>query len=278
MARGKQLSPQDRSRICELASIHITPSRIHKLHHERAIGTIKSTIRKESTRVDNVTNPGKGRPRALTKEQRDHIYNITNHINPHIKIRNLLHEVSDNYKARSLQMLLREMNQRKWRQRNRPKLTQAHADARLAWAISHQTYSIIDWHKVTWSDECTVERGRGVRPVWTLVRPCEQLYLKDVEPVLCSGKGVKKMLWAAFGSNRRTGLMPLDGDPESARGGVSAWVIKAVYQAFLPDVMVEGGEFMHDGAGQHRGHIVTDILRQMEIKVMVWHGQLIPLI
>jgi transposase len=162
------------------------------------------------------------------------------------------------------------MNMRKWRQRNRPKITQAHADARLAWAIEHQNYSEIDWYKVSWSDECTIERGIGVKPVWTFVRPCNQILLKDVHPVRSTGKGVKKMLWAAFGSNRRTGLVPLDGDPLAARGGVSSWVIREVYRAYLPDIMVEGGQFMHDGAGPHRGHIVVDLLRQMGIRVMRW--------
>jgi transposase len=77
------------------------------------------------------------------------------------------------------------------------------------------------------------------------------------------------MLWAAFGHNRRTGLVPLDGDPLVARGGVTSWVIKE-YQAYLPDIMVEGGEFMYNGAGPHCGHIVRDILREMEIRVMSW--------
>ena len=78
------------------------------------------------------------------------------------------------------------------------------------------------------------------------------------------------MLWAAFGHNRRIGLIPLDGDPLAARGGVTSWDIRNLYEAFLPDIIVEGGEFMHDGAGPHRGLIVKEILREMEIRVMEW--------
>jgi len=78
------------------------------------------------------------------------------------------------------------------------------------------------------------------------------------------------MLWAAFGHNRRTGLVPLDGDLLAAREGITSWVIRELYQAFLPDIIVEGGEFMHDGAGPHRGHIVKDILREIGIRVMTW--------
>jgi transposase len=185
-------------------------------------------------------------------------------------MRDLLREVNDACKKRCLQSLLRDMNKKKWIQKKRPFITPAHAEARLQWAIRHQAYTLNQWMKVSWSDECTVERGVGVQPVWTFVRPRDQVRLGDVQPVRCSGKGVKKMLWAAFGHDRRTGLVPLDGDPEAARGGVSSWVIKELYQAFLPDIMVPDGEFMHDGAGPHRGHIVKDILREMNIRVMSW--------
>jgi hypothetical protein len=119
----------------------------------------------------------------------------------------------------------------------------------------------MDWHKVSWLDECTIERGIGVKPVWTFTRPCDQILIKDIHLVRSTGKGVRKMLWAAFGSNRRTGLVPVDGDPEAPRGGVTSWVIREVYRAFLPDIIVKGGEFMHDRAGPYRGHIILDLLR-----------------
>jgi transposase len=77
------------------------------------------------------------------------------------------------------------------------------------------------------------------------------------------------MLWAAFGHNRRTGIIPLDGDLLAARNRITSWVIRALYQAFLPDI-IERGEFMHDGARPHPGHIVRDILREMQIRVMFW--------
>ena len=38
------------------------------------------------------------------------------------------------------------------------------------------------------------------------------------------------MFWAAFSQTLRTGLIPLDGDPTSARGRVTARVIIDLYQ------------------------------------------------
>ena len=45
--RGKELSPQTRSRICELNSIGWGYKRIHNKHPEIPISTIKSTIYNE---------------------------------------------------------------------------------------------------------------------------------------------------------------------------------------------------------------------------------------
>lgn len=157
-------------------------------------------------------------------------------------MRDLLREVDDAIKKRSLQGLLREMGKKKWMQKKRPVITVHHANARLAWALRYQAYTLQDWMKVSWSDECTVERGVGIKPLWTFTRPRDQVQLRDIQPVRCSEKGVKQMLWAAFGHNRRTVLVPLAGDPLAARGGVTSRVIRALYEAFLPSIMVEGGE------------------------------------
>lgn len=266
-----ELSPQMRARIVELASEHWSAPRIHRKYPEIPLSTIRLTIKTYPFGTTDFTSKSRtGRPRALTEEQRDHVYDIVNHSNPHIKMRDLLREVNNDCKKRCMQSLLRAMDKKKWLQKKRPFITPAHAKARLEWAIRHQAYTLNDWMKVSWSDECTIERGVGIKPIWTFTRPKDQLREGDIQAVRCSGKGVKKMFWAAFGHNRRTGLIPLDGDPLAARGGVTSWVIRALYSAFLPEIVVEGGEFMHDGAGPHRGNIVKEILREMHIRVMEW--------
>lgn len=37
------------------------------------------------------------------------------------------------------------------------------------------------------------------------------------------------MFWAAFGEDIHTGLIPLDGDEDAPRGGISARVIRDLY-------------------------------------------------
>lgn len=109
--RGKELSPQTRSRICELNSIGWGYKRIYKKHPEIPISTIKSTIYNERKRLDNHSLPRSGRPNVLTEEQRDHLYDlITN--NPDMKMRDLLESVDEAVKERSIRRLLNEMGRR----------------------------------------------------------------------------------------------------------------------------------------------------------------------
>ena len=118
MPLRRELIPQMRARICELHSLKWGPLQIHKRHPEIPLGSIKTTIRRQALRDDHTSRPRTGRPRALTEEQRDYIYDVVNHTNPQIKMRDLLREVDDVVKKRSLQGLLREIGKKKWLQKN----------------------------------------------------------------------------------------------------------------------------------------------------------------
>lgn len=81
------------------------------------------------------------------------------------------------------------------------------------------------------------------------------------------------MFWAAFsGSGRRTGLIPLFGDPDSPRGGVNRFIILELYQRVLPTLMngVEDAIFQQDNAPVHTAHVVRDWLADQEFQVMNW--------
>lgn len=78
------------------------------------------------------------------------------------------------------------------------------------------------------------------------------------------------MFWAAFsGVTRRTGLIPLFGDPESECGGINRFVIRDLYLQILPILLSnEGSIFQHDIAPTHTAHVVRDALRDMDIEVI----------
>ena len=59
----------------------------------------------------------------------------------------------------------------KWRCSWRPYLTEENAQKRLQWAYRYRHFVAEYWARVYWSDECTIERGIGIRREWTFTRP-----------------------------------------------------------------------------------------------------------
>ena len=140
-----ELTPQMRARIVELSSERWSAPRIHRKYPEIPLSTIRFTIKwYPFGTTDFTSKPRIGRPRALTEEQRDHVYDIVTNSNPQIKMRDLLREVNDDCKKRCMQSLLRSMDKKKWIQKKRPYITPAHAQKRLEWAIRHQAYTLND--------------------------------------------------------------------------------------------------------------------------------------
>ena len=111
--KGRELSPQMRSRICELKSVGYSYSKIHSVHPEIPLSTIKSTCQREKVRDNNCSKPRSGAPRKLTEEQRDYLYDLAVHQNPHITIQELCSEVDFVVQKRSIQRLMQEMTARK---------------------------------------------------------------------------------------------------------------------------------------------------------------------
>lgn len=53
-----------------------------------------------------------------------------------------------------------------WRCKKRPELIEVYAAKCLAWCIAYKGWTMEEWGMVVWSDECSVERGRGKRQEW----------------------------------------------------------------------------------------------------------------
>lgn len=107
--RGKELSPTVRSRICELHNAGYGYKRIHQIHPEVPVSTIRYTIKKEADRRDNKSMSRPGQPKKLSEEQRKLIYDTVTSGNPNISNTELLASVGNAVKLRALQYVLREM-------------------------------------------------------------------------------------------------------------------------------------------------------------------------
>jgi transposase len=221
--RGPKLDCLTRAMICEL---HATngwgATTIKKIRFpDIPRSTIQYTLTQEAKRQKQQSLPRSGAPKKPTEDDRDHIYETIQE-KPSVLIEDLLSEVDFKVHRMSIWRLTHEMGLRKWRKMQRPLLTPLHAEKRLNWALRYQHFTSIDWARVYWSGECTVKRGIGQHREWTFIRPKDQLFQhskegSQVQMVPARGKQIKQMFWAAFcGLPRRSGLIPLFGDPESS--------------------------------------------------------------
>ncbi len=78
------------------------------------------------------------------------------------------------------------------------------------------------------------------------------------------------MFWAAFGHGIRTELIPMKGDPLSARGGVTARIYEDILNRYLPSIIGPGNIFMQDNASIHRAYIIRDWFRDHNIELIDW--------
>ncbi|KAJ5280899.1 hypothetical protein N7478_006271 [Penicillium angulare] len=272
--RGPQLDVYTRTKITTLRLEGLKYKEIHARLPHIPFGTIASTCYLENKRENNTTSPRSGRPRKISEDDRDRMFEAI-YGNPRTKIEDLMDACDCQVYRQSIWRLLKEANMRKWRCMYRPELTDEWASKRLQWALTWQNLTPEEWKlRLYWSDESTVERGKGARQEWTFTRPKYQAETRDVQTF--SYKGVKQMFWAAFsGCGRRTGLIPLYppvNEEGEIVGGINRWVILELYQSVLP-TLINGNEnavFMQDNAPVHTAYVVRDWLRDQDFEVMVW--------
>ena len=267
-----ELTPHLRTQITTLKEVAgWSYGEIHKKFPDLPLSTIKMTCLRSRIRHKEESLKRSGRPSKLDDNDRQKILQKI-HEQPRVLYEDLLAEVDHKVKKRSIARLLGVENLKKWRVMKRPYLTPEHAMARLRWAEHYQYFTKEDFDRVFWSDECTIERGFGLRPEYSFIRPSEQAAAGKVIPTPHRGFQVKQMFWAAFaGSLRRSGLIALYGDPNSPRGGVNRFVILDLYERVLPTLLIDPSSiFMQDNASTHTALIVRDYIQSLGREIMIW--------
>ncbi|EED15687.1 hypothetical protein TSTA_051250, partial [Talaromyces stipitatus ATCC 10500] len=138
--------------------------------------TIRNTIKKEQERINQRSKTRSGAPAKLTEEDKQKLIDLTTQ-NPHIKYEELRNAVDNKVTIRTIQNMFQQIHKRKWKQ---------------PWALRYETYTPREWQRILWSDECTVERGKGGQLIWTWHSLSEQLQEHDIREIR-TGMSIKKM-------------------------------------------------------------------------------------
>jgi len=149
-------------------------------------------------------------------------------------------------------------------------LSEEDARQRMIWARKYQYFTYLQWRRVRWSDECSIELGKGQKPSYVFSSAGKERLRPELVQEKPCGKQKCQMFWAAFGYGIRTPLVPMEGDSDSRRGGVTAKVYKDILDEYLPPILGIGAIFMQDNAPIHTARIIRDWLIENGVKVMVW--------
>ena len=137
----------------------------------------------------------------------------------------------------------------------KPFLKPSHIKARLDWAREHKGWTEEDWKHVIWTDESSVEIGKGSKVVWVWRKPGERYSNKCLTPTFKSGRQ-SLMIWGCMAHGR---LGPLICIPKEERtgGDYVRLVLSGPLWDFYTELYEQRGVMavMEDGAPVHRSAV-----------------------
>ena len=231
-------------------------------------GAVRRTIAMLQERVNGQAMSCHGRPRKTNKDDDEALYH-QRRAAPAMSLHTLHAILASSIHFDTMRRRLRKAHLQMWQRVKRPALSPEQAAARLAWALLYRHWTVEDWGRILWSDECFVEKSAGNSQQWVYCTQQDKWKPDLVQPTHRAGR-ISVMVWAAFSAYGRSLLVICEGDPNAPRGGVTGRTYLRLLQQQLPSLMRPDMVFMHDNAPIHISHNVRDWLQAMGYHVMSW--------
>ena len=261
MAKGKELTEFQKGEILALKDLMSHQKIGARLDIPRR--TITNFLKRVEIRdsIENIQRPGA--PRKTSKSD-DHYIVHTAECNTRIPLKELRADTFSNISEQTLRRRLREAGIRKWRAVNRALLTEIQAKQRLIWAKAHQHWTMDDWRKVIYSDECAVSKDSDPRKLRVFRRQNKQ---EKYAPKNIRGKirdgGISQMIWGCFISNKLDPIVFIDG---TVNQYVYMDILREQLPSFLDALRADGFMnivFQQDNARPHAAKKTQNLLQQL---------------
>jgi hypothetical protein len=122
-----------------------------------------------------------------------------------------------------------------------------------------------------WSDECSVERGRGKAQEWVF-RNASQKWNKEMIQTYKASRDISVMVWGCFWDHGRSDLYVLDRDFESKKYRYSAnsylEVLNAQVGSWYSELDDDRYVFIQDNAAIYTAYKVRDWFQERGIRVI----------
>ena len=264
MPPQRRLKPSERSRILGAIDNGVPLKDISNTYNV-PYSTVKYTKKKSFERdADQHDLPRQGRPRETSRQGDARLYR---RLKRHPETTwSEIQELTPLKKTQTRQRLLEidpdfKKRQRRWR----PYLTPRDALKRRDYEQRHRCWRAEDWANVWYSDECSIEIGKGEMRKWHWMHSGEQ-YLP--ENLLKSSRNHETvMIWAAMRADGRVEWRFCDEYYGEGRTNTQESYARLLRDV-LPGIYEPGHGFLQDGASIHRGWLSIAIFEIMGIWVV----------
>jgi transposase len=214
--------------------------------------------------------PQSGRPRKVTDRLSREIVreSIINRREP---LRDIGVSLTIPVSASTVRNVLSRQGRHRRRARKVVYLDANHKRARRAWAVMCKRFTVAEWQRVIWSDECYVCIGDSKGTVW-ITRTADEEFDENCLVVTFKQSSNRVMVWGCIAEGRRGPLVVLD-YPGGKGGGMTAkryqdQVLDGPLHEFYQQMRKERGQvwFQEDGASCHRAKSTKCWLQKNMIK------------
>jgi transposase len=232
--------------------------------------TVSNFIRRYLEREDHKNQLHLGGPRKSTAEEDQRLIQIAR-TDTRFTYAQVREQANSTLSLRTIRRRLKDEGIRKWRAANCAQLNDRLAAARLEWALEHANWTVEDWSKICWSDECSVKKGMNPNAVWVFRRRGEkERFLPGNVRGHLPGGGASLMIWGCFTNIIKGPLVPIYGRATADTYIQLLETHVVPYMNQLSGHNIHNAVFQQDNAPIHKAHKVRDYFRLQQFPVMHW--------
>jgi len=234
-------------------------------------GTVHSILRKYSQTGTTKNLSRSGRPPKLNARDLRFLGRLVTRDaeSRRTPVENITKKLDKDVSTRTVQRAMRKIGISCHPAALKPFVSKVNAKKRIDWCKEHLSWTIEDWSKVVWTDECSIEVQRSSKHTIVWRRSGERLKTDCLQPSFKSGRKTL-MIWGCFQGNRLGPVTAIE------KGKInSAKYCKILEDTFLPylKTLDKDSIFMQDNASIHCSKYTSKWQKKNGVKTMKWPPQ-----
>ena len=232
--------------------------------------TIRSVIKRWGDSNAFKSAPRNGRPQKLGDREARRLTRIVKN-NRKAPLSVISQEFGADVHKETIGIKLRYLGLRSRKAIRKPFISKKNAKIRLWWSKARIGWTLKDWKRVIWSDECRIELWQGSRDRLVRRTTSESNHPDCISPTVKHGGG-SLMVWACFCWDKIGPIVVIDGNLNHEK------YISILTNKLLPfwkqmKRRFRSPIFQDDGARAHTAHAVVNWKRMNVINSFIWPAQ-----